>query len=50
MDENKSWNRCKMEEDNKEKAINIKRLYRSCTEAGRLAVFPVFGETLLSLA
>ena len=50
MDENKLWQKGKMEEGNKEKAANIERLDGSCTEAGGSAVVPGFGEALPQLA
>ena len=43
MDENKLWQKSNMEEGNKEKAANIKKLDGSCTEAGGSAVVTVFG-------
>ena len=44
MDENKLWQKINMEEGNKEKAVNIKRLDGSCTKAGGSSVVPGFGE------
>ena len=50
MDENKLWQKGKMEEGNKEKATNIKKLDGSCTKADGSAVVPGFGESLTRLA
>ena len=50
MDENKLWQKGKMEEGNKEKAANIKKLDGRCTEAGGSAVVPGFVEALPRLA
>ena len=43
MDENKLWQKGKMEDGNKEKAANTEKLDGSCTKAGRSAVVPAFG-------